>query len=212
MMRCSVVLFDLDGTLVDSGPILLASMRHATKTVLDREFADDELLAHVGGWGLHEQMRVFDAARAEELVQCYREHNEPLHAELAWCTGMKPVLDRLAEQGRTLGLVTTKRRRTVELAFAALPLERYFDVFVASDDTRRHKPHPEPLLLALERLGRAPEEAAYVGDAPFDVEAAKAGGLLAVAVTWGGIHSRERLEAAEPDAIVSKPEGLLGVL
>src|SRR5438067_2103388 len=166
-MRCPVVLFDLDGTLIDSGPIILASMRHATRTVLEREFADDELLAHVGGWGLHEQMRVFDSTRAEELVRCYREHNEPLHAGLEWCAGIKPVLDRLVEEGRTLGLVTMKRRRTVELAFAALPLERYFDVFVASDDTRRHKPHPEPLLLALDRLGRPPDEAGYVGDAPF---------------------------------------------
>jgi pyrophosphatase PpaX len=207
-----VVLFDLDGTLIDSGPIILASMRHATRTVLEREFADDELLAHVGGWGLHEQMRVFDSARAEELVRCYREHNEPLNAGLDWCTGIKAVLDRLVEEGRTLGLVTTKRRKTVELAFAALPLESYLDVFVASDDTRRHKPHPEPLLLALERLGRSPEEAAYVGDAPFDVSAAKAGGLFAVGVTWGGIHSRERLEAETPDAIVSAPEELLGVL
>jgi pyrophosphatase PpaX len=211
-MRCPVVLFDLDGTLIDSGPIILASMRHATRTVLERDFADDELLAHVGGWGLHEQMRVFDSARAEELVRCYREHNEPLHAGLDWCTGIKPVLDRLVDEGRKLGLVTTKRRRTVELAFAALPLERYFDVFVASDDTRRHKPHPEPLLLALERLGRSPQEAAYVGDAPFDVAAAKAGGLFAVAVTWGGIHSRERLEAEAPDAIVSAPEELLDCL
>jgi len=211
-MRFPAVLFDLDGTLIDSGPIILASMRHATKTVLEREFGDEELLAHVGGWGLHEQMRVFDSARAEELVRCYREHNEPLHAGLDWCTGIKPVLDGLVEGGRTLGLVTTKRRRTVELAFAALPLERYFDVFVASDDTRRHKPHPEPLLYAAKRLRLSPRDCAYIGDAPFDVQAAKAAGMYAVAVTWGGIHSRERLEAEAPDAIVSAPEELLACL
>jgi pyrophosphatase PpaX len=208
-VRYPVVLFDLDGTLIDSGPIILASMRHATKTVLEREFADDELLAHVGGWGLHEQMRVFDAARAEELVRCYREHNEPLHAGLEWCGGIKPVLDRLHEEGRRLGLVTTKRRKTVDLAFAALPLERYFEVVVAADDTRRHKPDPEPLLYAAERLGVSSRECVYVGDAPFDVRAAKAAEMYAVAVTWGGIHSRERLEAERPDAIVSEPEELL---
>jgi pyrophosphatase PpaX len=211
-MRLPVVLFDLDGTLIDSGPIILASMRHATRTVLEREIADEQLLAQVGGYGLHQQMREFDESRVDELVRCYREHNEPLHAELDWCAGMKPVLDRLAGDGHTLGLVTTKRRRTLDLAFAALPLEHYFDVVVASGDTRRHKPHPEPLLLALERLGRSPEEAAYVGDAPFDVAAAKAGGLFAVAVTWGGIHSRERLEAEEPQAIVSEPGELLALL
>jgi pyrophosphatase PpaX len=211
-MRFPVVLFDLDGTLIDSGPIILASMRHATRTVLEREFADEELMAHVGGWGLDEQMRVLDPARAEELVRCYREHNEPLHAGLDWCTGIKPVLDALAEEGRTLGLVTTKRRRTVDLAFAALPLERYFAVVVAADDTRRHKPHPEPLLHAAERLGLSPRECAYVGDAPFDVKAARAAGMYAVGVTWGGIHARARIEAEQPDVIVDAPEELLGRL
>jgi pyrophosphatase PpaX len=211
-VRFPVVLFDLDGTLIDSGPIILASMRHATRTVLEREFADDELLAQVGGFGLHEQMRVFDDSRVDELVRCYREHNEPLHAELDWCRGLRPTLDRLKEEGRALGIVTTKRRKTVDLAFAALPLERYFDVVVCLGDTRRHKPHPEPLLHALDRLGRAPAEAAYVGDAPFDIAAAKAGGLFSVGVTWGGIHSRERLEAEEPDAIVTTAEELVAVL
>jgi pyrophosphatase PpaX len=211
-VRLPVVLFDLDGTLIDSGPIILASMRHATRTILEREFADDELLAHVGGYGLDEQMRVFDDSRVDELVQCYRDHNEPLHSELEWCRGIRPVLETFTEQGRALGIVTTKRRETVALAFAALPIERYFDVVVCLGDTRHHKPHPEPLLHALELLGRGPDEAAYVGDAPFDVAAAKAGGLFAVGVTWGGIHSRERLEAEGPDALIDDPEELLAVL
>jgi pyrophosphatase PpaX len=211
-VRFPVVLFDLDGTLIDSGPIILASMRHATRTILAREFADDELLAHVGGYGLDEQMGVFDDSRVDELVRCYREHNEPLHSELEWCRGMRPVIDAFAEQGRTLGIVTTKRRETVALAFAALPLERYFDVVVCLGDTEHHKPHPEPLLHALELLDRATDEAAYVGDAPFDVAAAKAGDLFAVGVTWGGIHARERLEAEEPDALVDEPEELLAIL
>jgi pyrophosphatase PpaX len=211
-VRYPVVLFDLDGTLIDSGPIILASMRHATRTILEREFADEELLAHVGGWGLHEQMRVFDEDRADELVTCYRAHNEPLHAGLDWCHGIKPTLDGLVEQGRTLGLVTTKSRKTVGLAFSALPLEHYFAAVVAADDTRRHKPHPEPLLHAASLLGVAAAKCAYVGDAPFDVQAAKAAGMLAVAVAWGGIHVRDRLEAEEPDAIVSAPEELLAVV
>jgi len=211
-VRYPVVLFDLDGTLIDSGPIILASMRHATRTVLAREFSDEELLAHVGGAGLDDQMRALDAARVDELVRLYREHNEPLHADLGWCSGMQPVLDRLADEARTLGLVTAKRRATVDLAFAALPLEHYFDVVVCSGDTERHKPSPEPLLSAAERLGVEPRECVYVGDAPFDVQAAKAAGMGSVAVTWGRIHTRERLEAEEPDAIVDSPEELHGRL
>ncbi len=211
-MRFPVVLFDLDGTVIDSGSIILASMRHATRTVLAREVEDEVLMAAVGGSGLAEQMRLLDEDRVDELVACYREHNEPLHSELAECAGMTEVLDTLKREGRRLGIVTAKRRVTVDLAFSHLPLEHFFDVVVGSDDTDRHKPDPKPLLHALDRLGARPDQAAYVGDSPFDIRAAKAAGVQAVAVTWGGIHHRERLEAEEPDAIVSDTEELLAAL
>lgn len=211
-MRFETVLFDLDGTLVDSGAMILASFQHATRTVLEREIPDERILALVGGSHLREQMRTLAGDRVEELVQAYREHNEPLHADLRAFDGIEPVLARLKAEGRKLGIVTAKRRATVGLAFAVLPLERYFSTVVTSEDTERHKPHPEPLQLALQRLGAAPEQAAYVGDSPFDIRAAKAAGVFAVAVGWGGIHPTWRLEAEEPDAVVRRPEELLDVL
>jgi pyrophosphatase PpaX len=211
-MRFPVVLFDLDGTVIDSGAIILASMRHATRTILQRELEDEILMAAVGGAGLVEQMRLLDEERVDELVACYREHNEPLHSELVECSGLPQALRTLKEEGRRLGIVTAKRRATVELAFRYVPLEPLFDVVVSSDDTERHKPNPEPLLHALELLESTPAEAAYVGDSPFDIRAAKAAGVHAVAVTWGGIHSRERLEAEEPDVLVTSAEELLGAL
>jgi pyrophosphatase PpaX len=212
VMRFPVVLFDLDGTVIDSGAIILASMRHAAREVLGAEVADEELMAAVGGPGLEAQMRALAPDRVDELVTVYRAHNEPLHDELACCAGMEDVLVRLKDEGHRLGIVTAKRRKTVELAFARLPIEHLFETVVGGDETEHHKPHPEPLLLALERLGARPEEAAYVGDAPFDVKAANAAGLYAVAVSWGGIHARERLEAEAPDALVDTPEALLGHL
>src|SRR5919202_845629 len=78
-VRFPVVLFDFDGTVVDSGAMILASMRHATKSVLDRELSDEELLATVGGPGLERQMRDLAPDRVDDLVRAYREHNEPLH-------------------------------------------------------------------------------------------------------------------------------------
>jgi pyrophosphatase PpaX len=211
-MRYPVVLFDLDGTVIDSGAIILASMRHAAKEVLGVEPSDEELMATVGGPGLDAQMRALSPERVEELVAVYREHNEPLHDRLVCCPGMDDVLVRLRDEGRRLGIVTAKRRQTVELAFASVPIGHLFETVVGGDETTRHKPDPEPLLLALERLGAAPADAAYVGDAPFDVEAAKAAGIFSVAVTWGGIHARERLEAHEPDVLVDSAEELLAVL
>src|SRR6478609_203042 len=141
-MRFPVVLFDFDGTVVDSGPIILASMRHATQTVLAREYSVQELMANVGGPGLEAQMEAFAPDHVDELVRVYR-------------------------------------------AFARLPIAHYFDTVVGGDETKRHKPDPEPLLLGLARLDASADQAAYVGDSPYDMQAAKAAGLHAVGVTWG---------------------------
>jgi pyrophosphatase PpaX len=209
VIRFPVVLFDLDGTVVDSGGIILASMRHATREVLGRDFGDAELMQAVGGPGLEAQMEVFAPERVEDLVRVYRAHNEPLHDELEACAGMEDVLVRLHEQGHRLGVVTAKRRSTVELAFARVPIAHLFETVVGGDETQKHKPDPEPLLLAAERMNARPDETAYVGDSPFDIRAAKAAGMHAIAVTWGRIHDRERLEREEPDAIVDTAEELL---
>jgi pyrophosphatase PpaX len=206
------VLFDLDGTVIDSAAIILASMRHAAEEVLGAAPPDAELMAAVGGPGLEAQMRALAPDRVDELVSVYRAHNEPLHDELTCCAGIDEVLVRLKDEGRRLAIVTAKRRATVELAFARVPVGHLFETVVGGDETERHKPDPEPLLLACERLDVSPSTVAYVGDAPFDVAAAKAADVFAVGVTWGGIHARERLEAEAPDAIVDTPEELLGVL
>jgi pyrophosphatase PpaX len=211
-VRYDPVLFDLDGTVVDSGAIILASLRHATRTVLGETIPDERLLATVGGSGLASQMRDFAPDRVDELVRVYTEHNAPLHAGLAACDGMLELLEDLRADGRRLGIVTAKRRSTVQLAFDTVPIEHLFDVVVAGDETERHKPHPEPLLRALAQLEARATGAAYVGDSPFDIKAAKAGGLAAIAATWGRIHDRDRLEQEEPDHIVETPEELRGVL
>jgi pyrophosphatase PpaX len=211
-VRFPTVLFDLDGTLVDSGEMILSSFRHAARTVLARDVADEQIAALVGGSNIHDQMRTLDAARVDELVAAYREHNGPLHDGLEAFAGVQPVLERLRTEGRRLGIVTAKRRATVDLAFGVLPLERYFDAVVTSELTERHKPDPEPVLVALEKLGSTPAEAAFVGDSPYDIGAGKAAGVFAVAVTWGKLHSEERLREAGADAVVHSPEELLDVL
>jgi pyrophosphatase PpaX len=212
-MRFPVVLFDLDGTLIDSGPIILASMQHATRTVLGREIAYEELAATVGGQGLVSQMRALDPERVDELVEVYKEHNDPLHETLEAFDDLLDVLPQLREGGRRLGIVTAKRHRTVRLALDRFPeLAEQFEVVVGYEDTDRHKPAPDPVLTALDKLDADPDEAAYVGDSPFDVQAAKAAGVFAVAVAWGGIHPDERLLEQEPDAFVRSPRELLDVV
>ena len=212
-MRYRVILFDLDGTLIDSGPIIVASMRHASMTVLGLEPDEERVKAAIGGPGLISQMHDLDPDRVDELVEVYRAHNEPLHATLEAFDGIPELLVELHRRGHQLGIVTAKRVATVELAFARLPfLRELTDVLVGAEDTERHKPDPDPVLEALRRIGAQPEEAVYVGDSPFDIRAAKGAGMHAIAVTWGGIHPRERLEAEAPDAVVEHPEEILGLV
>ena len=212
MTRFATTLFDFDGTVVDSGPIILASFRHATRTVLRREIADEDLLAHSGGASLREQMTLLDPDRFEELERSYREHNEPAHAELRAFSGMEDVLGALVADRRRVGLVTAKRRATVELAFRYLPLAQYFETLVTAEDTDEHKPHPAPVLAALARLASSPGDAVYVGDSPFDIRAGKDAGATAIAVTWGGMHPLDRVLDEGPDAVATTPEELLALL
>lgn len=211
-MRFPVVLFDLDGTIVDSGWMILESFRHATRTVLGREIPDELLLAQVGSARLEEQMRAFDVAKADELARVYRQHYAPLHSELKAFPGMLELLELLDAEGRKLGIVSAKRRDVVQLAFEALGFGDLIDVVVGSDGAPRGKPYPDQILVALEELDAKPDATAYVGDAPFDVAAAKAAGVHAIGVTWGGIHARERMEAEGPDAVVDSAEELYAAL
>ncbi len=208
-MRCPVVLFDLDGTLIDSGPIIVASMKHASLTVLGREPDEERVRAAIGGPGLIAQMRDLDPDRVDELIDAYRAHNEPLHEELEAFADVLELLPVLRAEGRRLGIVTAKRLRTVDLALDRFPvLRETAEVVIGAEDTERHKPDPAPLLEAVRRLDVDPEAVAYVGDSPFDIRAAKAAGMLAVAVGWGGIHSDARLLDEEPDLLVHTAEQL----
>lgn len=186
MPRFGTVLFDLDGTVVDTRELIRQSHRHAVTTVLGRDMPDDELLANVGR-PLVEQMGAFDAERADELLQAQREWNHAHTAELiAPYPGVDHLLSRLKAAGCRTGVVTSKAGPTVQLAFDALPeVARHIDVLVAVEDTAVHKPAPDPVLKGLELLGVAPHDACYVGDAPFDIASGRDAGVTTVGVTWG---------------------------
>jgi pyrophosphatase PpaX len=193
-------LFDFDGTLVDTTELIYQSMRHATGEVLGREFPREILLANVGQ-PLPRQMEIIDAERAEALLESYRLHNQEHHdALIGEFPGIEDSLGRLRAAGVLLAVVTSKRRFSVEMALERFPgLGEVVDRFVTMEDTTEHKPDPEPLLKGLEFLGDVPpREAAYVGDSPFDVAAAKAAGVTSVAVSWGAF-SEDTLREAEPD-------------
>jgi pyrophosphatase PpaX len=206
-------LFDFDGTLADTTDLIYQSMRHATGEVLGREISRDVLMANVGQ-PLPRQMELLSAEHAEALLDSYRLHNEENHdALIKEFPGVEESLARLKAAGVRVGVVTSKRRFSVDMALKNFPgLGDVVDQWVTMEDTTEHKPRPEPLLKGLELLGNVPrEQAAYVGDSPFDVAAAKAAGVESVAVSWGAF-SEDALRAAEPDHLVPDLDAAVDVL
>jgi pyrophosphatase PpaX len=213
-MTLRAALFDFDGTLVDTTELIYQSMRHATGEVLGRDDLPREVLMANVGQPLPRQMELLDAERAEMLLESYRTHQDEHHDTLIQeFPNIEASLARLRSAGVEVAVVTSKRRPSVELALKSFPgLGEVVDRFVTMEDTTEHKPHPEPLLRGLELLGGIPrKEAAYVGDSPFDVEAAKAAGLRSVAVSWGAF-SEETLREAEPDYLVPDIDSAVDVL
>jgi pyrophosphatase PpaX len=210
----SAALFDFDGTLVDTTEMIHQSMRHAANSVLGRDDIPRETLLANVGQPLPRQMELIDAENAELLLEEYRRHHEEHHdALIGEFPGVEESLSRLRSAGIKVAVVTSKRRVSVEMALKNFPgLRDVVDRFVTMEDTTEHKPDPEPLLRGLELLGNVPkEEAVYVGDSPFDVEAAKAAGLRSIAVSWGAF-SEDRLREAEPDHLVPDVDAVVDVL
>ena len=155
-VRFPVVLFDLDGTVVDSGAIILASMRHATRTVLGGEIPDEALMAAVGGPGLEAQMRELRCRTASTSSSPSTARTTSRSTTSSTLPRDRDVLAALAEQGRRLGIVSAKRRSTVELAFTATAIGHLFDVVVGGDETAA----PEARARPAAARARAPRRAA----------------------------------------------------
>jgi pyrophosphatase PpaX len=188
-------LFDLDGTLLDTKELILSSFRYATREVLGEQLPDEAVLSYVG-IPLREQAHIFAPGHVEEMLTVYREHNARVHDDLVrYFEGTREMLDELRAEGRRLAVVTSKRNGPAVRGLAHFDLEGYFEFVIGSEDTATHKPEPEPLLLGAERLGLLPSDCVYVGDSPFDMQAAKAAGIVAVGALWGMFTRAQLLEA-----------------
>jgi len=204
------VVFDLDGTVVDTVELIVESFRFATSTVLGEVLPDELIIAGVGR-PLRTQMERLSTEHARELYDVYREYNHRRHDELIrGYDGIEEVLDALKAAGRRTGIVTSKSRDTTGMAFRAVGLEERFDVVVTATDTSEHKPSPVPLQLCLQRLGATAAGSIYIGDSPFDVQAGAAAGMTTAAVAWG-VFGREALLAAGPDFWLDEPRDLLAL-
>ncbi len=201
--RLPVVLFDFDGTLADTIPLILASF-HAT---LPTPATDAEIRSWIGR-PLVVMMEDRHPGRGDELTAAYRQWNLANHdALIRPVPGIEGVLDDLHAAGVRTAVVSSKLGETVWLGLKAVGLDGHVDTVIGQEATSSHKPDPEPLLLAATRLGVPARECAYVGDATVDMIAAGAAGMTAIGVTWGAGEAAD-LVAAGANQVVDDPATL----
>lgn len=212
MIKTDIMLFDLDGTLVDSADLILESFRHTMRTHFDEVPPDEAWLATLGT-PLRSQFRMFvdTAEEVQALIDTYVEFNLRMHKELIRpFAGIREALAALRETGSRLGIVTSKARRGTAASLAACDLPAdWFEVTVTSDEPIPHKPDPAPVLLALERLSSDASEASFVGDSVWDLRAGRAAGVCTVAALWGPF-SEDELIGERPDVFLDAPADLVG--
>lgn len=207
------ILFDLDGTLVDSLELILASYRHTMSVHLDRVPPDDAWLRTMG-MPLRVQLNSFSRSPEEiaAMFQTYIAHNQAHHDRLIRVfPGIREGVARLRDADYRLCVVTSKIREHAIRELRIAGLDGLFDGLVSADEVRRAKPDPEPLLLALDRLGMHASDALMVGDSVYDLDAARAAGVDSAAALWGPFR-RDQLEKARPTYWVRDLSDLLTVL
>ncbi len=207
----AAVLFDLDGTLADTVGLILTCYRHTMRTHLGEAPPDEEWIR---GMGTPLRVQLAKFARSPEevhaMVDTYvtlqrRIHDEMVHAY----PDVPELLAALEALGVPMALVTSRRIEMTRRTLAHCGFARHFQVIVTPDEVTHPKPHPEPVLVALERLGSPPaERTLFVGDSPHDLEAGRAAGVRTVAALWGPFP-REIVLAASPDYALERPLELL---
>ena len=210
-MEIKTILFDLDGTLINTNPLIIASFIYTIKKHTNQTYSVDQILPFIGP-PLIDSMNAIDPEQAEAMVATYVEHNRANHDEF-----VKPyptVLDTikiLHEKGYQLAIVTTKMTETAKLGLKLTGLEPYFDVVIGLNEVNHTKPHPEPIFKALDALNKTPVDALMVGDNYHDIEAGQNAGTKTAGVAWS-IKGKEVLEALKPDYMLDKLADLLTIL
>jgi pyrophosphatase PpaX len=206
----SAILFDLDGTLVDSIELIVAAAKNAfacrpgpapTEAQI-RNTIGRPLPTTFGPWLVDDDDLPF-------LVAKYREYQLEHHDRMTCAyEGIVAAVAALHDAGHPMAIVTSKVGFMAERALVHCGLASYMRCVIASDSTAKHKPDPEPVLVALERLGALPADAVYVGDSPYDMLAARAAGVHALGVSWGAFAPQDLTDAGA-EAILDTPRELV---
>ncbi|WP_017415985.1 pyrophosphatase PpaX [Clostridium tunisiense] len=205
------ILFDLDGTLINTNMLIINSFKYVFKENLDLIVEDNEIVQYFGE-PLAYTMAKYTKDRIEELVQKYVEYSLSIHDEYTESfKGVEEGLIILREKGYKLAIVTSKRRTTALRGLRLFDLEKYFEVIVSPEDTEKHKPEGEPVLKACELLNLKPEEVVMVGDSHNDILCGKNAGSKTCLVKYTALPLEKLLEH-KPDYVIDSVEEILNII
>ena len=210
--QITTFLFDLDGTLLDSVRLILDSYHHTHRVHGLPPRSDDEWLA---GLGTPLRVQFLSSVRPDlpmdRLVETYRDFNLSNHDAMASAyPGVVEVVRQLHATGIRMGLVTSKNRAGALRGLKLMEIDALFETIVGADDVVNPKPHPEPVLKALDLMGVGTASAVYIGDSVHDMESGRAAGVRTAGVLWGPF-TRPELERTKPDYWLERPEELLAL-
>ncbi|WP_087972591.1 pyrophosphatase PpaX [Oceanobacillus rekensis] len=206
-MSIHTILFDLDGTLIDTNALINASFQH-TFEHFKLKFTPEEIL-EFNGPPLIETFQNIDRENADSMVATYREHNLAVHDN--YVTAFPQVAETIGELKKRqikLGIVTTKMTKSVNMGLTLTGLDRFFDTIITFDDVTHPKPHAEPVLKAMEELQADPATTLMVGDNHHDIESGKNAGVQTAGVAWSH-KGKERLLEYNPTYMLEQMSDLL---
>lgn len=208
------ILFDFDGTLVNTNDVIVASWQHTYKHYLGHEVPVEHITACFGEPLLLTMAREFPGVDPKESADVYRSFQVKNADRLVTIfPGIKELLADLKEAGYVLGIVTSRTRESALRYMDMFDITSYFSDLITCDDTTVHKPNPEPLLLAMSRLGAEPAESLMIGDSPFDIKCANNAGVDSVMVNWRITCDETSLIAdAKVDYWIHQPSDLVELL
>lgn len=208
MPPCSLLLLDLDGTLIDSIELIVRSFQHTATLYLSRTLTREEIVPTIGRL-LADVCEELAPGRGRDLLETYRAWNLAHHDEyVSVYPGVMAMLQAVGERGVPMGIVSSKARIAAQPTFDRFGLDAGMATIVLADDTPRHKPLPDPLLLAAAGVGASPAACWYLGDSTHDMAAARAAGMVAVGAAWGPypaatIAPRAHAIAATPSDVIA---------
>lgn len=214
MALINTVLFDFDGTVMDTNDIIIRSWQHTFRTIEGKERPLADILTTFGEPLLITMAKLFPQMTVEEGAEIYRDYmKQHYNVLIRPFPGMRELFEALKIRGQKLGLVTSRAGETTRAGLEQFDLLQYFDCIITCDDTNKHKPDPEPILIAMDRLGSKPSETIMVGDTTFDLLSAKNAGVKSVLVGWQMALSEEEIQGPEgPDYVAMHTEDLLKII